>query len=182
MKIRIEDITEDGLQLNFSGAEDILSEALEAVPAPEGVKINPCVKGHVRLEKAAKRVLIEGEVHASIRLQCARCLNRFQVEKGIELNLKAGVGGTESSFRDTPEEPDEDTIIIDGPTLEIGEIIVQELLLEIPMKPLCREDCPGLCPQCGAMKGSADCKCRTEPGIDTRWRGLALLKKNDNSS
>lgn len=180
MKIRIEDIPESGLQLNFSGAEDILSEALEAVPAPAGVKINPRVKGSVEVTKTSKSVSISGEVHASLHLECARCLNRFQEEKSIELDLKAGLAATESRGRekDEDEEPDENAVVLEGPILDVGEIIVQELLLEIPMKPLCREDCPGLCPRCGALKGSSECHCAPQATVAPRWKGLVLLKKD----
>jgi uncharacterized protein len=56
-------------------------------------------------------------------------------------------------------------------------VIVQEILLSLPMKALCREDCPGLCPQCGAMKDSAECRCSNQDRIDPRWAALEDLKK-----
>jgi uncharacterized protein len=58
---------------------------------------------------------------------------------------------------------------------------LQELLLEVPMKPLCREDCAGLCPRCGALLGSDHCTCTAESAGDSRWAALARLKKEETS-
>jgi uncharacterized protein len=58
----------------------------------------------------------------------------------------------------------------------LDQIIVQEVLLELPMKPLCSEQCAGLCPTCGAPVGSKECTCREQEHRDPRWAALAQLK------
>ena len=58
MKIRIEDIPEEGLELNFSPEQDILSEALETIPKSEGISVDPHIKGHVRISVSGDDIFL----------------------------------------------------------------------------------------------------------------------------
>jgi uncharacterized protein len=176
MKIRIEDIPEEGLELNFSPEQDILSEALETVPKSEGISVDPHIKGNVRISVSGKDVFFIGTVQAVVHLQCSRCLSDFTVDSDTELNLVIRRDDAETPSRDEREGPEADAVLLKGAEIDPGELIVQELLLNLPMKPLCREDCPGLCPQCGALKGSNECSCPDEGPVDSRWKALARLK------
>jgi len=180
MKIRIEDITEDGLELNFSGDEDILSAAIKNVSVPEGTRIAPHVKGQLLLSARGEDIAFEGIFQARVDARCSRCLADFVEDKLLNLALvlrprKGGGMEEEISLADA------DTILVDGPEIDVGEIIMQELLLELPMKPLCKEDCPGLCPTCGALKGSPACTCRKQSEADPRWAALEKLKSKISS-
>jgi uncharacterized protein len=178
MKIRIDDIPEGGSPLSFSGSEDILSESLAAVPTPGGVVIDPHIKGDLLIVNEGTKVTITGSIQANMHLQCARCLAAFPLETTVNFGLAVAWEGAGAQLQEDQEEIDENTIIIEGPVLDISEMILQEILLEIPMKPLCREDCPGLCPRCGALKGSKECTCPDDAAIDTRWNALTRLKKD----
>jgi uncharacterized protein len=176
MKIRIEDIPEEGLELNFSPEQDILSEALETIPKSEGISVDPHITGHVTVSVSGKDIFFIGTIHAVVHLQCSRCLTDFTVDRDVDLNLVIRVDDTEISLRDDRDRPEADAVLLKGTEMDPGELIVQELLLNIPMKPLCREDCPGLCPQCGALKGSKECTCPQDGPVDRRWEALARLK------
>lgn len=175
MKIRIDDITEDGLELNFSGDEDILSAAIKNVSVPEGTRISPSVKGHLLLSSRGEDIAFDGTFQARVEARCSRCLAVFPEDKllTLELVLRPRKGG---GMEEEISLADADAILVEGPEIDVGEIIVQELLLELPMKPLCREDCPGLCPTCGALKGSPSCTCQKQSGTDPRWAALEKLK------
>lgn len=176
MKIRIEDIPEEGLELSFSPEQDILSEALETIPKSEGISVDPHIKGHVRISVSGDDIFFIGTVSARLHLQCSRCLADFTAAKDTDLNLVIRRGDNEIPVRDEREQPEADAVLVKGSELDPGELIVQELLLNVPMKPLCREDCPGLCPHCGALKGSSECTCPDGGPVDPRWEALARLK------
>jgi uncharacterized protein len=178
MKIRIDDIPESGTHLSFSGSEDIISELLEAVPPPEGVRIEPHVKGTLGIVNQGAKVRIVGSIQAVLQLQCSRCLTDFSVQKTVPVDLVVAWGDEAAQLQEDSDESDENTIFLAEPALDVSELIVQEILLDIPMQPLCSEDCPGLCSRCGALKGSPECTCPRQEGADPRWGALARLKKD----
>jgi uncharacterized protein len=181
MKIRIDDIPETGLQVDLSREADTLGQALESIPLSPDVVVDPHVQGQLQLANSGKEISLDGTIWASMQLRCARCLAHFEVEKEVQLSLVLRVGSPMAQFTDVPDPAEADAIFVEGPELDLGQIILQELLLEVPMKPLCREDCPGLCPRCGALKGSAECTCAEGSKIDPRWEALARLKKGGKS-
>jgi uncharacterized protein len=176
MKIRIDELTENGLELNFSGQEDILSSALETIPKSPGVGLDPRVTGNITLMMDGENIFLTGSVKGLMHLQCSRCLVDFDLDTEIDLNLVLRRGTENASEEQEIQEAETDEILIEGMEIDLGGIIVQELLLGVPMKPLCKEDCPGLCPACGALKGSPECTCSVEGRGDPRWEALAKLR------
>jgi uncharacterized protein len=177
MKIRIDDIPEGGSQLNFTGSEDILSESLQAVPIPSGAVIDPHIKGSLLVVHEGAKVTITGSIQTHMQLQCARCLGDFPLEQDLDFGLAVAWGKAEDPLQEDTDDADENTTFVEGSVLDVSELILQEILLDIPMKPLCSESCPGLCPRCGALKGSKECTCPEEAAIDPRWGALTRLKK-----
>jgi len=176
MKIRIDEIPEAGLELVFSGEEDILSQALVDLETPQGVRIDPRVRGHASFFESGDGLLLTARVQARLHLSCFRCLAEFDSDQEIEVDLivrRRDVGGPSD---DRVVDSTANEVWIEGPELDLGTLLAQELLLEVPMKPLCSEDCPGLCARCGALKGSDRCTCKEEDEVDPRWKVLAKLK------
>lgn len=110
-------------------------------------------------------------------LDCRRCLEPVErdVEGEIVLLL---VRETESSPPEELELEEEDLGVVhfQGEEIELLPFLEEEMQLNVPMKPLCRPDCQGLCPECGANWNDTSCDCETET-TDPRWGGLADLKK-----
>jgi uncharacterized protein len=177
MKIRLDDIPETGLEVTFSGDRDILSQALEHISSPVGVVVDPFIKGRLNLRETTDGIALTGKIRASLNLLCSRCVAEFNLDRNIDLNFVVRCLSQEKHVDQETCSGEADEIIIEGFEIDVGEIIVQELLLELPMNPLCSEDCPGLCPNCGAMRGSGDCKCPAEEVFDPRWEKLAKLSK-----
>lgn len=177
MRIRIDKIPEDGLELILTGEEDVLSRSLKDLKPLRDALIDPHVKGLIRLQESEQDVFLTAQIQTRIRLSCFRCLDRFDLDK--EINLDLVVRRTKKGYSDHDHEVESTSneIWIEGPELDMGTLIAQEFLLEVPMKPVCREDCPGLCPHCGASKGSGQCSCPEEDDVDPRWQVLAKLKK-----
>ena len=120
MKIRIDDIPEDGLHLSFSGDEDFLSDALNAVSMSGDIKIDPHIEGKLDLFRSDEDVLLVGSVAGSMNLRCSRCISEFIVVKQVNLDLKFRVGGIESEFRQSPDH-EQDVMFLESATGSSGD-------------------------------------------------------------
>lgn len=181
MKIRIEDIPEQGLEIALSGAEDLLSEAIAKIPAQRRVQIDPHVKGHLHVNHCDQEIILSGSLETVFFLQCSRCLVEFNLPVRVDPYVVIRRGDA-ASFDAGDGLADEEVyaFFIEGEDIDPGDVLIQELLLELPMKPLCSRDCPGLCAQCGAAKGSTECACEVVEAVDPRWEVLAKLKDGMN--
>jgi uncharacterized protein len=134
------------------------------------------VTGKVTLTHTNRGILATGTFETEIQIDCSRCLCRFRCPLRFEIqdeyfplvDIFTGVP------LPAPEEPDAFTID-EQHILDLTEALRQGILLSLPMKPLCREDCAGLCPQCGQNLNEAACGCKTE-SVDPRWAKLAGVK------
>ena len=117
------------------------------------------------------------EVAASVRApwqgECRRCLRPISGELWCDVReLYRARAGHEAA------DPDEDTYPLEGELLDLAPLVRDALLLELPLAPLCREDCRGLCPTCGADLNSGPCECAPTSG-DPRWGVLDALRALD---
>jgi uncharacterized protein len=69
---------------------------------------------------------------------------------------------------------------LEGEVLDTRPLLLEQIELNIPMKPLCREDCAGICPVCGANRNQAPCRCEDRP-IDPRWMALQNLRSEKDN-
>ena len=128
----------------------------------------------LRLESVSEGVLISGTVHGPTRGECSRCLG--PVTGDVEIALTELFAYPDSLTESTTEE-DEVGHVIDH-TVNLEQPIIDAVGLALPFVPLCQEDCPGLCPQCGVALASAGPDHGHEQ-IDPRWAKLAGLLPPD---
>jgi len=140
-------------------------------PEGENAESDRPVEIAVTLSRAGSSVHATGEAKGEIRLQCGRCLADYQHTLDAELDMTFVV--KEAGDID---EDEEEVNTYDGETLDLYPPIRDQLLLLMPIKPLCREECKGLCPKCGQDLNEKDCGCRRVE-IDDRFSVLAKLKK-----
>ncbi len=176
MIIKVDEIPEGGRDLLFDGVEPVLRGSVSASESSADVQVNPYITGRLRVLRDGNMVFLVGFVMVRAGFQCARCLERFDQERRLEINLvfrqvEHGAGSAEV---------DEEAILFEGPELDPTEALIQEFRLDIPMNPLCREDCPGLCPRCGSLVGSPQCRCDAKESVNPRWAALTELKKKLN--
>lgn len=178
MRVPVDKIPEDGFELPLTGQEAFLWDSPDRLMVDERLTIDPNIKGSIRLERRAGDIRLTGRIQGRIHLQCARCLADFgdDVEVELDFMLRKGEDNDLSEPKEGAEEADS-TIRFVGEDIDMDEIIIQEILLSVPMKPLCREDCPGLCPRCGAISGSPECSCAEERPNDPRWAALRKIKE-----
>ncbi|MCS7225243.1 MAG: DUF177 domain-containing protein [Armatimonadetes bacterium] len=121
-----------------------------------------------------RMVLITGRVSGQIGLNCSRCLTPFYQNSETTFEAHCEIRTFRRIAEGLPvEEGEELTAIFDGETANIGELSRQALLLTLPLAPVCRQDCRGLCPYCGANRNEGLCNCQ-EPS-DPRWSPLDLF-------
>jgi uncharacterized protein len=135
------------------------------------------VQGKVRLMRTDRGILVKGVLATKVELTCSRCLSLFGCP--LTLDIEEEYFPTTDVVNGTPlplpEEPGSFTID-EHHELDLTEAIRQCALLAIPMKPLCREACAGLCPSCGHNLNLGACNCLPQ-GADPRWSELSKLTK-----
>lgn len=114
----------------------------------------------------------EARLNMSLLVECSRCLKKitYPLEANFSLVLKAGTGPAD-------EDSDENVIFFDPQEEEadLSVIIADEIGINSPMQPLCKEDCKGLCASCGANLNKKACGCRTET-VSSAFEALRKLK------
>jgi uncharacterized protein len=140
------------------------------------------LKGEVKVTRLSDGLLVQGDVQADVDVLCSRCLDNItlSVDARLEEQFKPTVDvETGRVIKREDEAQDEDAFAIDpNHHMDLSEPIRQALLVALPMRPLCREDCKGLCPICGANRNTTDCGHTDEP-MDSRWEGLHELDLAD---
>jgi uncharacterized protein len=117
-----------------------------------------------------------GKVVSEARLECSRCLEPFMVTLCGEIDFSVQEVVDEAAVR-RDDVPDNELLVPAGVSeIDISGPVREALLLEIPLKPLCREDCRGLCPICGVDHNKETCECKVEK-TDPRWDALRDLLK-----
>jgi uncharacterized protein len=119
------------------------------------------VRGSFVVERSGERVSVRGSVRTQAHVECVRCLREFDLTLEVPMVLYAERTGTTSRAEQDQLERDDYMLFHDGRRLDLRETVRELLLLELPITPLCREDCPGLCPKCGADLSLGPCSCGT---------------------
>jgi uncharacterized metal-binding protein YceD (DUF177 family) len=126
----------------------------------------------LELEVSVTGTLIRarGTVRAEAGLTCGRCLEPFRenITAEVDIVLRSGTNGIRM------EDEDETAPFIGDNWVALDAPVREALILGVPMRPLCRPECRGLCPQCGENLNLSTCSCRPEPA-DARWEALRSL-------
>jgi len=131
------------------------------------------VSGKVRL--AGAEVFVNGHIETRAQVECDRCLQRVDVEVKADFALPYITGADyESSGTAELTEDEMSVSVFDGESIDIDEIVKEQILLAVPARMLCRPDCRGICPECGIDKNTGDCACVTDE-VDPRWAALKNL-------
>jgi uncharacterized protein len=122
----------------------------------------------LQLERITEGIVVRGTLGATWSGLCARCLG--PVAGSLEVAV-------DELYEREPLEGE--TYLLDLDSIDLEPLTRDALGLEIPLAPLCRDDCAGLCPTCGIDRNVAACECRTDES-DSRWAGLANVRFDDD--
>ena len=159
MEILLRNIPVEGLELTYE-ADPTQLQLVE-----EGIGFEGLIHVQVSISKQKETVFVTGHADAKLVLECSRCLKKlpFPLDLGIQaeyLSRPSLRGHEEHELK--PEELD--VIFYSGDSIQFDDLIREQILLAIPMHPLCALACRGLCPRCGQDLNIGECLCaRNEP-------------------
>jgi uncharacterized protein len=119
----------------------------------------------VELESLSDGIVVTGVLRSEWHGECRRCLGPASGPLVVDVR---------ELYRRTPA-ADDDAYAFDGEVLDLRPLVQEALALDLPLAPLCRPDCAGLCPMCGANRNEADCGHRPDTR-DPRWAALDALR------
>jgi uncharacterized protein len=141
------------------------------VGVPEGAELELTV----RFEAVTEGVLVTATAQAPVTGECARCLEPLAQQ--VEIRSQELFGYSPDVGSD-----DADGYSLDGDLLDLEPALRDALVLALPLAPLCRDDCPGLCVDCGAQLATAGPGHSHGPAIDPRWAGLNQLPQYETET
>ena len=147
---------------------------IEVLRVPEG---SP-VEFDIRLEAVMEGVLVTGTATAGLVGECARCLEEIRDDVVADFQ-ELFVYDDEDHRADDAE--DTGTSRLEGDLVDLEPLLRDAVVLSLPFQPLCRDDCPGLCTECGARLAD-DPGHQHEDAIDPRWAALRGLTQTDDES
>ncbi len=159
MKLRIHDIEEVAKEFDYDESTASLNDVLVhgevcdyAFAAPASV--------HLEYYRAGQELFFQGHISGSVVGQCARCVEEYEfpLEKDFSLVL---VPKRDGAAEAPPEDEDLDLSYYEGEEVDLSPLVQEQIILALPTRPLCRESCQGLCPQCGANLNVQTCTCTT---------------------
>jgi uncharacterized protein len=140
---------------------------IEVLRVPEG---SP-VELDLRLEAVVEGVLVTGSAHAELAGECVRCLTEISDEMDADFTELFVYDDGEAQAEDTE---DGETSRLQGDLVDLEPVLRDAVVLNLPFQPLCSDDCPGLCAECGARLAD-DPEHRHDEPIDPRWAALQGL-------
>ncbi len=153
-------------EFDFSDSGVVLKGQLTA----EGLaELLPHTGGEVR---------VKGRVTADLETECDRCLGRadFHIDAPFDLFYRPQGSIEDGEGAEVAIDAGEAEMgFYELPGLQLEDIIREQLLLQLPMQRVCREDCKGICPICGVNRNETTCACQA-PSADDRWRALKDLQ------
>lgn len=166
-----EELLETATSLHFEGA--VLLEELAC--GPDAYRFDEPVAWSVDVTNTGGALLVMGRAEARATAPCARCLADavYDVEGDIEGFF---IMGDDETAAPDDMEGDEFDYLPEDRVIDMVPLIVSALLLELPLVPLCDDDCKGLCPRCGANLNEGPCACDAEAAADAEESPFAALK------
>ncbi|MFE7314915.1 YceD family protein [Streptomyces sp. NPDC057555] len=147
----------------------------EVIGAPQGEP----VELDLRLESVMDGVLVTGTARATVKGECVRCLE--PLERMLEADFQELFAYPDADARTTESgddaEDEEDTFYIEDDLFDLEPVLRDAVVLALPLQPVCRENCPGLCSDCGARL--ADDPDHHHDAVDMRWAALQELVESN---
>ena len=165
MKLNLKEITESEKEIEFSHVVHLAQKS--AGEEDWDYRFPEPVRTRVRFHRSGTTLIFSGEVRAIAEGHCSRCLESYgiEVEKPFWLTLVPAFqhrGGIRLRLDDL------DQGFYAGSDIDLGQLAQEEIILELPIRPLCKEECLGLCSGCGGNLNEGCCSCGSEskpPGV-----------------
>lgn len=172
MRIEVENLTPGGEPFEHTYAEGELSLGDEEDARLLG---DATVAG--RASRKGEEINLRGEIRATVEAACDRCLRPVTLPLELEFRESLMPFGAETVSKEETvlQSADLHYSVYEGDEIDVDELVREQVLLALPIRLVCRDDCKGLCPSCGADLNAGPCSCPREE-VDPRWAALAALK------
>ena len=173
MRIELDKLEKTG------GSFSHLYEPEELVLDEEHVRLTNPPAVSARINRSGREVRLRGKISARAEVDCDRCLKTvaIRVEAEFDVTYVPAEDYTSSEAAELREE-DLSLSVFDGEAIDVDELVREQLLLALPARALCSEECKGLCPKCGSDRNLTACGCESRE-IDPRWAGLRAVMSDE---
>lgn len=158
-------------------SEGIHEYTFEGNPSKIGLdeRFSGTVRIEAKIDKSLRQIFLQANIQAEGGFCCDRCLENFQQKINTAYSM-VYIQGTRSTV-DLNKEEEIQILAADSNYIDLDNDVREYILLTIPQKLLCREECQGFCPTCGVNKNIASCTCGAM-AVDSRWDALKKLSHN----
>lgn len=173
MRIELDKLEQTGNALahTYEPEEIVLDEEHARLTEPLAVSI--------RLARIGTEVRLLGRIDARAEVDCDRCLRTVAVPINAEFDVKY-IPAEDYRSNEAAELQEEDlsVSVFEDETIDIDDLVREQVLLALPVRALCGDECKGLCPVCGTDRNTTTCNCESSE-IDPRWAGLLKTVTDD---
>ncbi|MBI3753774.1 MAG: DUF177 domain-containing protein [Deltaproteobacteria bacterium] len=164
----IRDIPAEGLQLDIAVEES----ELHAIAGEVVFLILSPVAANLTLLKSDGEVFVRGDMASALKLQCARCLKEFEYKISSHIDIVYARGAEYAIKEKKLTQAEAGINHLEGHEIDINSVLLEQLSLDVPMQPVCRPDCRGLCHRCGADLNQGQCGCSAPEQANQRFARL----------
>jgi uncharacterized protein len=167
MKINVHNLPQAGLVLDFEEKPDAFPVLMDMAQAGECRFCGP-ISVHLRVLQVQELIEAAGQLTTSVQLNCSRCLKAFESQLSARLKL---IYTRQALYPEAAGDQDEvelsaqqmGLIHFQGDDIDLNPALQEQIVMALPIKPLCKETCQGLCPYCGIDRNTAHCSCAGQP-------------------
>jgi uncharacterized protein len=160
MKIKIEEIPEKGIQVEFTKDKEWCDELFRKERDVDFAFASP-TSISLKINRSEKNIFIHGKINTSLQVKCIRCTEDFvyPVSEAITYTLTPSGETTKSHTESELTSEDLELSFYNGEEIDLYQILKEQIFLSIPSYPRCSNSCKGLCPGCGANLNVDSCRC-----------------------
>jgi uncharacterized protein len=174
VKLRIDDLTAEVKEIDFVESEAAVNRLLEQGPIRE-YQVDRPFSVKLSYYRSGMELFFAGNLRAEVTATCARCAEDFSVASNRDFRFVLAPKSVGNLNGKDLHLEDLEFSLYEGDEVDVSPLIREQLLLALPTKPLCQDDCRGLCPQCGVNLNLKSCTCAAE-NLDPRFEALRAIK------
>jgi len=171
MKIKIHEITDVGLSIDVAEEGNVIA----GLAGHLDFTFKTPVKAHFDFTRTGRDIQVIGSMQAGLGVVCSRCLKPFDYPFESDFSIFYTIGAEPGHEKELTA-ADVDVNYITGDELDTTDMLLAQLALDVPLKPLCAQDCKGLCPRCGADLNAGPCSCPPEEKHESKFAKLKDFK------
>jgi len=172
MRIEVENLTAEGkpFEQTYAPGELALEDEFAALVSD--------VRAWGRASRKSDEVRVQGSLQTSVELRCDRCLGPAPMPVNVDFVANFVRAGDPVAEAGELHDEDLEVSVYDGHSVDLDELVREQILLALPARRLCRDDCRGLCPACAKNLNTESCDCARHE-TDPRWAALAEIKDSE---